>query len=98
MKKIILASFLLVIMHAAIGKNVSLPREHIAMPKVNGTHLVCLWDEAAGVWLSEFEDYDHAGSYTFQFPEWGKWYWIGLWDNASKEYVFGKWVGNFLEE
>lgn len=80
---------------SAIGGVVGLPTEEIALPAVQGDHLVCIWDEEAQEWLHAFEDYDHAGSYGFQLPEWGKWYWIGLWDEAAGDYVFGKWVGHF---
>lgn len=95
MKKKILASILLVVGLNAFSGVIGVPMEEVALPAVEGGHLVCVWDEAAGEWLREFEGYDHAGSYAFQIPEWGEWYWIGLWDEAAGEYVFGKWIGHF---
>ncbi len=96
MKKSILASILFIVCLNAFSGVAGLPRERVAIPVVEGSHLVCVWDEGAGEWLGEFEAYDHAGTYEFQLPEWGKWYWVGLWDEATGEYVFGKWIGHFL--
>ncbi|MEE9368642.1 MAG: hypothetical protein V3V05_07220 [Pontiella sp.] len=95
MKKTILASILLVVCANSFSGLVGLPKEKVALPIVQGSHLVCVWDEAAGNWLSGFENYDHTGVYDFQIPEWGTWYWIGLWDEAAGEYVVGKWIGHF---
>lgn len=79
---------------------VGLPMEHVALPPVSveGSYLVCVWDEAAQDWLQGFESYPHTGSYEFQIPDWGKWYWVGLWDETKGEYVFGKWIGHFKSE
>ncbi len=79
----------------ATGGTVGLPEERVALPPVQGDFLVCVWDQAAGDWLQGFEDYDHSGSYRFQVPAWGQWYWVGLWDNNAGQYVFGKWIGHF---
>lgn len=95
MKKSILALFVLIVSLNSFSGKVGLPREILALPEVEGTHLVCIWDEIDQVWLREFETYDHAGEYDFQLPEWGKWYWVGLWDVALGDYVFEKWVGHF---
>jgi hypothetical protein len=95
MKKTMLVSILLVLCANAFSGTVGLPLERVALPDVQGNHLVCIWDETAGQWLHGFESYSHAGSYDFQLPEWGNWYWIGLWDEAAGEYVFGKWIGHF---
>ena len=97
MKKTVLAIMILAGMSAVAG-TVSLPQENLALPEVNGSHLVCIWDEAANDWFTEFVSYDHSGSVSFQLPEWGRWYWIGLWDEQSGEYVFGKWIGHFVSE
>ncbi|MDZ8117760.1 hypothetical protein [Pontiella agarivorans] len=82
----------------AFTGEIGLPTERLALPAVSGTHLVCVWDDAAQNWMGSFETYDHAGVYEFQVPEWGKWYWIGLWDSSKGEYVYGKWVGHFLTD
>ena len=95
MKKTILALFLLMYGLSSFSGDVGLPREVLALPQVQGGHLVCIWDEAAGSWLKGFDEYDHTGVYDFQVPTWGQWYWIGLWNEAAGEYVFGKWVGHF---
>lgn len=81
-----------------LGGSVGLPTERIALPAVEGSHLVCIWDESAGTWLKSFENYDHIGVYEFSVPAWGKWYWIGLWDEQAGNYVFGKWIGHFLTD
>jgi hypothetical protein len=97
MKKALIAS---IIMAAgiSIGGQVGLPQESIALPPVDsgGSYLVCVWDESAQTWLQGFETYSHAGSYDFQLPEWGQWYWVGLWDENAGDYVFGKWIGHFV--
>jgi hypothetical protein len=98
MKKTILALILLVVGANSFSGEIGLPREVVALPVVQGGHLVCIWDETAGVWLRDFESYNHDGVYDFQLPEWGKWFWIGLWDQSAGEYVFGKWVGHFPAE
>ena len=79
-----------------MGGLVGLPLERIALPVVQGSHLVCVWDEAAGDWVKDFESYDETGLYDFQIPATGKWYWVGLWDESRSEYVFGKWIGHFV--
>ncbi len=98
MKKAIMTLIISTICASAIGGSVGLPTERLALPEVQGTHLVCIWDNDAGVWLGSFDNYDHAGTYEFQVPAWGKWYWIGLWDEQAGEYVFGKWIGHFITE
>lgn len=95
MRKSILASILLVVWSNAFGGTVELPVERLALPDVQGVHLVCVWDDTAGVWLGAHKAYDHSGVYEFKLPAWGKWYWVGLWDQAAGEYVYGKWVGHF---
>ena len=87
---------LFVVMSAvSFGGTIGLPVERLAMPVVSGDHLVCIWDAEANAWLQSFEQYDHAGTYDFKVPEWGRWYWVGLWDSDRGEYVFGKWIGYF---
>ena len=95
MKKTIFAILFSMMCCGVFGGQVSIPRERIALPQVSGNHLVCVWDETAGVWLESFKSYDHTGTYDFQVPEWGRWYLVGLWDSAAGAYVFGKWVGHF---
>jgi hypothetical protein len=95
MKKITVAVMMLIGVCAYAGQ-VGLPEERLALPDVQGDHLVCIWDEAAGSWHTGFTSYNHNGSYSFQVPEWGRWYWIGLWDETNEEYVYGKWIGHFL--
>jgi len=99
MKKTILA--LLIGLSACAGAfagQVKLPTEHIVLPAVQGDYLICIWDESANDWAGAFASYDHAGSVDFQVPAWGKWYWIGLWDVAGEQYVFGKWIGHFITD
>ncbi len=97
MKKAILILFMLAGLTAFAGQ-VGLPTEQIAFPAVQGNFLVCIWDDAADGWAGPFISYDHTGSYRFEVPEWGKWYWIGLWDRANEQYVFAKWIGHFEAE
>jgi hypothetical protein len=94
MKKNILALLMLVGVCAYAGQ-LARPVERLALPEVQGEHLICIWDETANDWYTGFVSYDHEGSYNFQVPEWENWYWIGLWDEASGEYVYGKWIGHF---
>lgn len=95
MKKTLALIGFVVCMNAFSGQ-VGLPREHLALPAVaQGEYQVCIWDEAAGDWLGGFVSYGHEGSFDFNVPEWGRWYWIGLWDVTNEEYVFGKWIGHF---
>lgn len=96
MKKTLLALLLITMSSTVFSGTVGVPQERIALPDVQGEHLVCIWDETLGVWAKDFESYDQQGAYNFQIPEWGKWYWIGLWDDAAGQYVFGKWVGHFV--
>jgi len=96
MKKMIMALIVFAACAGAFAGQVGLPTEHIALPAVQGDYLVCIWDEGAGNWVSEFTNYDHAGSVDFLVPAWSKWYWIGLWDVANEQYVFGKWIGHFI--
>ena len=95
MKKSILAIMVLVSIGAYAGQ-VSLPEERLALPEVQGSHLICIWDEAANDWHAEFASYDHSGLLSFELPEEGTWYWVGLWDEQLGDYVFGKWVGHFI--
>lgn len=97
MKKTILTLMVLMGLGVHAGQ-VSLPQERFALPAVQGSHLVCIWDETANNWYSAFTSYDQQGVINFQVPEWGKWYWVGLWDEQAGEYVFGKWVGHFISE
>ena len=98
MKKPIMALIISILCTNAFSGSVDLPTERLALPAVQGSHLVCIWDEAAGSWAQGFETYDHAGTYEFEVPAWGKWYWIGLWDEQAGEYVFGKWIGHVITE
>lgn len=97
MKKAVLAIMILTGMCAMAG-TVSLPQERLALPDVNGSHLICIWDETANDWHTAFESYDHSGTLSFQLPAWGRWYWVGLWDEQAGQYVFGKWIGHFISE
>lgn len=96
MKKVFISLALLVACGHVWGGELGLPEEQIALPAVQGDFLVCIWDESLGDWVQAHQAYDQSGSLNFQLPAWGKWYWIGLWDSASQQYVFGKWVGHFL--
>ena len=93
-------AFFIMILFAACsrgwGGQVGLPEEQVALPVVQGDYLICIWDEASDQWFQEHQVYDHTGVYKMKLPEWGKWYWIGLWDSVKEEYVFGKWIGHFL--
>lgn len=94
MKNTLLALIVIVGLGAHAGQ-VSLPVERLAIPNLQGNLLVCIWDEAADDWHADFTNYDDSGLLSFQLPEWGKWYWIGLWDEQAGEYAFGKWIGHF---
>ncbi len=96
MKKSILLILAMMCCGTVFSGTVSSPTERVALPAVSGNHLVCIWDETADQWYQEFVSYDNAGSFTFDVPAWGRWYWIGLWDEASEQYVFGKWIGHFI--
>ena len=99
MKKVTMALIISILCANAFGdSSVWLPRQRIALPELQGGHLVCIWVETAGDWLRTFETYDPVGTYEFQVPAWGNWYWIGLWDEQAEEYVFGKWIGHFISE
>ncbi len=98
MKKTTIALIISILCANAFSSSVGLPQERLALPELQGGHLVCIWDEQAGNWLRAFETYDHAGTYEFQVPAWGNWYWIGLWDEQNGEYVFGKWIGHFISD
>jgi hypothetical protein len=82
---------------SAYAGSVGLPAEQIALPKVEegGSYLVCVWDAYGERWAQSHVSYDKSGAYSFQIPEWEKWYWVGLWDSAGQRYIFGKWVGHF---
>ncbi len=95
MKKNILVLIMLLGARVYAGQ-VALPVERLALPQVQGNHLICIWDETASNWHASFASYDHGGSISFQVPEWDKWYWVGLWDEEAGQYVFGKWVGHFV--
>lgn len=98
MKKGLIALAVLALCGISFGGEIGKPRERLALPAVQGSHLICIWDETARAWLSgnSFEQYDHSGSYSFQVPEWGRWYWVGLWDEQKEQYAFGKWIGHFI--
>jgi len=97
MKKIFISLALLLICGHVWGGELGLPEEQIALPSVQGNYLVCIWDDSLGDWVNNVhQTYDNSGSFSFQLPSWGKWYWIGLWDSNSEQYVFGKWIGHFL--
>ena len=98
MKKAIIAILTLIVCGKAMAGQVGLPTEQLAMPAVSGDYLICVWDETSQQWLQSFENYDHTGTYDFQVPAWGNWYWVGLWDADKGEYVFSKWVGHFIVE
>jgi hypothetical protein len=97
MKRTLLAIMIFTALHALAG-TISLPREHLELPAVTGNHLVCIWDESAKDWYTDFVPYDHSGTLSFQLPAWGRWYWVGLWDEHAEKYVFGKWIGHFFSE
>ncbi|MDF7806270.1 hypothetical protein P4E94_02400 [Pontiellaceae bacterium B12219] len=96
MKKQLISLVLLLLLVNAFAGEVGKPLERLALPEVQGSHLVCIWDESAGAWLQGFEGYDLSGTYEFQLPEWNRWYWIGLWDETKGEYVYEKWIGHFI--
>jgi len=98
MKKAIWTAMVLAGCASVFGGSVGLPTERLALPVVQGSHLVCIWDYTLGDWVGggDFESYDHSGFYEFKLPQWSKWYWIGLWDVAKGEYVYAKWIGHFL--
>ena len=96
MKKAILIAILFAACGNLFAGTVGLPTERIALPEIQGECQVCVWDEAAGEWMQTSEAYDHSGSYNFQLPEWDQWYWVGVMDAETGEYLFGKWVGNFV--
>jgi hypothetical protein len=98
MKIYIMAIIMFAVCATAFAGQVGLPTERIALPSVQGSHLVCIWDQTAGNWFTSFATYDSTGEFTFQVPEWGKWYWIGLWDDTNNQYVFGKWIGHFITD
>lgn len=94
MKKLLLASICALSL-VSNGGEVGKPVERLAMPLVQGGHLVCIWDQSESKWLRDFETYNHSGVLEFQVPEWGRWYWVGLWDESRSEYVYSKWIGHF---
>ena len=94
MKKWIVG-ILLVAGLSALAGSVGLPSERVALPLVEGDYLVCVWDDTAQAWGQPHEAYSNSGAYDLTDIAWEKWYWIGLWDSAKGEYVFGKWVGHF---
>jgi hypothetical protein len=95
MKKSMLVLILCLICGGVFSGQVGVPIERLEFPIVEGEHWVCVWDEAAGNWYTDFEIYDHSRSYRLQVPAWGKWYWIGLWNATTGEYVYEKWIGHF---
>lgn len=98
MKKTFLALAIILIGSHVWGGELGLPEEQIALPSVQGDYLVVIWDDSLGDWVNDHLTYDHSGTFNFQLPSWGKWYWIGLWDANSEQYVFGKWIGHFLTD
>lgn len=95
MKKTVMALMMLIGVCSFAG-TVGAPIERLALPELQGDHLVCVWDETANDWYSSFTSYDHSGSLSIQLPEAGKWYWVGVWDELGEEYVYGKWIGHFV--
>ncbi len=100
MKKTTMVLMMVAVCMSAFAGEVGLPTEHLALPAVQagGEYKVCFWDQTAGNWLREHASYGHEGSLDFEVPAWGQWYWIGLWDVANEEYVFGKWIGHFITD
>lgn len=98
MKKSIVAIIMFAVCLTTFAGQVGLPSERIALPSLQGSHLVCIWDQTANNWYTSFSTYDHSGVITFQVPAWGRWYWIGLWDEANEKYVFSKWIGHFITD
>ena len=94
-KKLVLALIVCVVCGSSFSGQVGLPVERLELPVLEGSHLLCVWDETAGEWLGEHEVYDNSRSFRFEVPELGKWYWFGLWDEAAGEYVYEKWIGHF---
>ena len=72
---------------------VGLPKERIILPAKTGSYMVRVWDGSKEEWLGDFQNLSGFRYYDFQYPEWGKSYWIGLWNAGTGEFVFGKWVG-----
>jgi hypothetical protein len=98
MRKLMLICLVALFCGSSFSGEVGLPTEHLAIPVVEGSHLVCIWDESAGNWYAGFSGYDHSGKISFQVPALGQWYWIGVWDQDNGEYVYGKWIGHFLTD
>lgn len=98
MKKIIMTLLVFISCATAFSGQVGLPTEHLAIPVVQGNHLVCIWNESGGAWYTDFSSYDHSGKISFQVPALGNWYWIGVWDEANGEYIYGKWIGHFVTD
>ena len=95
MKKTIATLIIFAACTGVFSGEVGLPTEHLAISPLRGEYQICIWDETAGDRLQEHINYGHEGSFDFHVPAWGQWYWIGLWDVANEEYVFGKWIGHF---
>lgn len=76
--------------HAGV---VGLPKERIIFPAKSGSYLVRVWDDAASNWVGDFEPLTGPRYYDFQYPAWGKMYWVCLWDTNTGLYVYGRWVG-----
>lgn len=96
MKKLLTLLILFLLYANVDAGQIGKPIERLALPDVQGGHLVCIWDESAAEWYQGHANYDHVGTFDFQLPEWNRWYWIGLWDESKGEYVYGKWIGHFV--
>ena len=84
-------------LHAQAG-TVGLPVERIILPSKasNFNFSVRVWDYANGAWLGETVPLARGvRHYDFQYPEWGKMYWVGLWNADTGQFVFGKTVGQY---
>lgn len=94
MKKWIIGALLATGFSVLAGSS-GMPVEKMALPVMDANCLVCVWDEETGSWAKGHQTYDNSGTFSLQIPQWGRWYWIGLWNTQTKQYVFGKWVGHF---
>ena len=74
---------------------IGLPLERLAVPILPDSGYVCVWDQSAEAWAGYYP-YDNSGTVEFQVPAWDRWYWIGIWNDSTKSYVYSKWIGHFL--
>ena len=75
--------------------SIGLPSEWVALPPVEGEHVVTIFDYLNNEFVRTVE-YDHSGSFTYRVPEWGQWYLLGLYDSTAEQYVFEKWIGHYI--